>query len=313
MTMGGQVDYLGFLLSQTTSIEQEVYQTRYRDIQYPRLVPVDMSANEWARTITHFSMDMQGNAGFAASRANDIPLVDVTRQRFEVNVEMAWLGYDYTIDELGQAMMIPGRNLTADKAMAVRRKYEEFIDDKVLNGYDELGWDGLLNNANIPAQDAPNGAAGTPQWNTKTGDEVIADINGAITGVWDQTGTVELADTIALGATSYAHLGNTPRSADSDMSILRWLQANNLFTLMTGEPLNIVLLRGLEDAAAGDAGRLLAYRRAPDVLKLHLPKPLTFETPQRWLLRYVVPAYFRLGGLEIRLPRAMRYLDLIST
>ncbi len=35
---------LGFLLSQVTSIESEVYAIRYADIQYPRLVPVDTSA-----------------------------------------------------------------------------------------------------------------------------------------------------------------------------------------------------------------------------------------------------------------------------
>ena len=312
MTMSGQVDFLGFLLSQTTHIEQEAYEVRYADIQYPRLVPVDMSAHEWARTITHFSMDMTGFADFAATRANDIPLVDVTRQRFEVNVEMAWLGYDYTIDELGQAMMIPGRNLTADKAKAVRRKYEEFIDDKVLNGYEELGWDGLLNNANIPSNNVANGAAGTPQWNTKTGDEVIRDLNDMITGVWVQSTTVEMADTIALGAESYSALTTTPRSADSDMSVLRWFQMNNIYTGMTGQPLNIVLLRGLENAATGGAGRILAYRRDMDVLRVHLPKALTFMPAQQWLTRYVVAAYFRLGGLEIRLPNAARYGDMIS-
>lgn len=312
MTMPNYVDFLGFLLSQSTSIEQEVYQVQYPDIQYPRLVPIDMSANEWARTITHFSMDRVGQAEFLAGRANDIPLADVTRARHEVTVELAGIGYDYTIDELGQAMMIPGRNLTSDKAMAARRAAEEFIDDKVLNGYADAGWDGLLDNANIPKSDAPNGAAGTPQWNTKTGDEVIADLNNTITGVWTGSRTVEMADTVALGPASYAHLTNTPRSADSDMSVLRWFMQNNIYTGMTGQPLNMVLLRGLENAAAGNAGRMLAYRRDPQVLKLHLPMPHRFLPAQQWMLRYVVPGIFRLGGLEIRRPQAMRYLDLIS-
>ena len=35
---------LGFLVSQVSSIETEVYAIRYADIQYPRLVPVDTTA-----------------------------------------------------------------------------------------------------------------------------------------------------------------------------------------------------------------------------------------------------------------------------
>ena len=47
---------LGFLLSQVSAIEQEVYQIRYADIQYPTLVPVDTSAYPWARTVTYFTL-----------------------------------------------------------------------------------------------------------------------------------------------------------------------------------------------------------------------------------------------------------------
>ena len=46
---------LGFLISQVSSIEQEVYAIRYGDIQYPNLVPVDTSAYPWARTVTYFT------------------------------------------------------------------------------------------------------------------------------------------------------------------------------------------------------------------------------------------------------------------
>lgn len=312
MTAPAQVDYLGFLLSQSTYIEQEAYQVQYPDIQYPRLVPVDTGAYEWARTITHFSMDRVGQAAFLAGRANDIPLADVTRAIHEVGVEMAGIGYDYTIEELGQAMMIPGRNLTADKAIAARRAAEEFIDDKVLNGYADAGWDGLINNANIPRVDAQDGASNMKAWDNKTGDEIIRDLNDSLTGVWVGSRTVELADTIALGPSAMAKITNTPRSPDSDMSVRQWFMRNNIYTDMTGQPVNIVLLRGLEDAAAGNAGRMLTYRRDPMVLKLHLPMPHRFYPAQQWMLRYVVPGIFRLGGLEIRRPQACRYTDLIS-
>ena len=53
---------LGFLVSQTSAIEQEVYAIRYADIQYPNLVPVETSAYPWARTVTYFTVDHVGQA-----------------------------------------------------------------------------------------------------------------------------------------------------------------------------------------------------------------------------------------------------------
>ena len=51
---------LGFLVSQVSSIETDVYAIRYADIQYPRLVPVDTSAYPWAKTVTYFTTDQVG-------------------------------------------------------------------------------------------------------------------------------------------------------------------------------------------------------------------------------------------------------------
>ena len=74
----------------------------------------------------------------------------------------------------------------------------------------------------------------------------------------------------------------------------------------------IQVLRGLETAAAGNKGRAIAYRRDPEVLRFHLPMPLRFMEPQQHLITYIVPGIMRIGGLEIRLPKAIRYLDLIN-
>jgi hypothetical protein len=40
---------------------------------------------------------------------------------------MAAIGYRYTLEELGQAMMLPNTNLTIERAAAARRAYEEMV------------------------------------------------------------------------------------------------------------------------------------------------------------------------------------------
>ncbi|MNY73088.1 hypothetical protein D3C86_2117840 [compost metagenome] len=54
---------------------------------------------------------------------------------------------------------------------------------------------------------------------------------------------------------------------------------------------------------------MVAYRRSPDVVKMHVPMPLRWLQAEQRLLKFEVPGIFRLGGVEVRRPGAMRYLD----
>ena len=306
-------DYLGFLISQVTHIESEVYETQYPDIQYQRIVPVDTSPPEWIRSVTHFSMDQVGQARFLANSGTDMAFADVSRQQHNVNVESAGIGYGYTMDELEQAQMIPGRMLTSDKAAAARRAAEEFIDDLVLNGAEDMSWDGLLNNSNVTKADASaTGTSNSRRWADKTGMQIISDVDSLLAGLWTNSRTVELADTLLLPPSAWSLLASHPRSEHSDVSLMEYIRQNNIYTAQTGRPLMMQVLRGLENAAASNTGRAIAYRRDPQVLRFYLPMPHKFLDPQQWMLRFVVPGIFRVGGLEIRRPNAVRYLDEIT-
>jgi hypothetical protein len=302
---------LSFLIQQTSYIEPEVYKIRYPDVQYPQLIPVDTSANEWAKSITYFSMDQAGRAGWFNHQAKDIPLADVTREKVETTVEMAAIGYRYTLEELGQAMMIPGLNLSADRATAAKRAYEEFVDDVSLRGSSEKNYLGLINHTAVDVSTAAaDGNGSNTTWDDKTGDQVTRDINAAITGMYTATLTVEIADTILLPIAAMTSLATRRMDSTTDTTILAWLLKNNVYTMQTGQALTIRGVRGLETAAAGGNGRMVVYRRDPSVLKLHLPMPHRFlPVWQTGPMIYDVPGIFRMGGLEIRRPKAVRYVD----
>jgi hypothetical protein len=304
---------LSFLVQQTSYIEPEVYKTRYPDIQYPQLIPVDTSANEWAKSITYYSMDQVGRAAWFNHQAKDIPMADVTREKHETAVEMAAIGYGYTLEELGQAMMIPGLNLSADRASAARRAYEEFVDDVALRGDTGKNLSGLLNYPGVDISTATaDGNGSSTTWDDKSGDLVARDINAAITGMYTATLTIEIADTILLPIAALTSLATRRMSTDSgtDTTILAWLIKNNVYTMQTGQSLTIRGVRGLETAGAGGNGRMVVYRRDPSVLKMHIPMPHRFlPVWQTGPMKYDVPGIFRLGGLEIRRPKAVRYVD----
>jgi hypothetical protein len=299
---------LGFLVSQTSYIEAQVIETVYPDIQYPNLIPVDTSANEWASSVTYFSSDKTGKAGWFHHYAKDIHVADVERAMHEVTIEMADIGYRYSLEELGKAMLLPGTNLSADRAAAARRAYEEFVDNVALRGNGDKNFSGILNYPGITTVDASE-IEGDTDWADKSADEILADVNNALTGVWTNSLTVELADTILLPPAMMTLIA-TKRVGDTNMTVLQFLQANNVYTFQTGQRLTIRAVRGLETAGVDGVGRMVVYRRDPQVLKMHIPMPHRFlPVWQTGPLVFDVPGIFRLGGLEVRRPGAMRYID----
>jgi hypothetical protein len=303
---------LGFAVSQTAYIEQQVYQTQYPDIQYPALIPVDTSANEWAKSVTYYSSDKVGRAGWFHHYAKDIHIADIERSKNEVGIEMADIGYRWTLEELGQAMMIPGTNLGPDRAAAALRAYEEFMDDIALRGKAEKSMNGIYDYPGITTVLAGI-EGGHTVWNLKSADAMIDDVNNAITGVYTESLTVEMADTILLPIQCLTIL-STKRIPNTQASALEYLTTKNVYSLVTGRPLTIRGVRGLETAGQGGSGRMVAYRRDPQVLKMHIPMTHRFlPVWQTGPLVFDVPGIFRVAGLEIRRPKAVRYVDGILT
>jgi hypothetical protein len=301
-----------FLVSQTAFIEPEVYRIAYPEIIYQQLIPIDSSAGEWAKIITYFSLDKVGKADWLNSGANDIPYADINRNKFDQGIEMAGIGYNYTLEEIGVAMQVPGLNLTAERAEAARFAYEMFMDAYAYKGDATKNVTGLFNNANVTTVTAATGAGGSTHWSTKTADEMIKDVQNALTGVYEGSLTVEMADTVLLPIGEMQLLANT-RVTNTYGNALDYLAKYNLYTYYTGAPLTIRSVLGLDSAGGDGGGRMIVYRRDPRVLKLHIPMPHRFlPVFQRSAMQFDIPGIFRVGSVEIRRPGAIRYIDGIS-
>lgn len=296
---------LGFVIAQTAHVEASVYRIRYADIQYPMLIPVDTSAHPFAKTVTYFSADKAGAADWINGNADDIPMADVEMSQFETPVHTAGIGYGYGFEEINQAQML-GINLTSDKAMAARRASEEMVDRIALEGDTSKGMQGLFDNSAVPASGATNGDW---QGGTTTPDEIIEDVNEGLTNVQTATNNVVLADTLLLPYARWNYIAST-RLTDTNMTILEFIRINNVYTATTQAPLTIRATRKLDTAGVSADARMVAYRRDPEVLKLHIPMSHRFlPVWQSGPLRWDVPGVFRLGGLDIRLPNEISYID----
>lgn len=305
---------LAFLTTQAMRIEREVYQVRYADIQYPQLIPVDTQGPEWISGVTYFSSDIVGVAKWFTGKADDVPHADVLREKFETTVSMAAIGYDYDLEELGKAQLL-GMDLRSDKASGARRAAEEFVDRVAITGAPEKGYYGIANHPSVTAGSVAangneNGATNSTEWDDKTPEQILEDVNAILMGQFTNTYGAEIADTLLLPYSQLLRIATRKINDYSEMTVLQWILENNVLTRIRGQQLTVSGAFGLETAGAGGTARMIAYRRAPEVLKLHMPMPFRFLNPwQQGPIRFEVPGIFRIGGVDVRRPKAMRYAD----
>jgi hypothetical protein len=117
--------------------------------------------------------------------------------------------------------------------------------------------------------------------------------------IWSSSKGIERANTVLVPIAVYADLA-TRRIADTNMTVLQFIQAANVYTASTGLPLEIIGVHWLTTT-------MVTYRKDPSVLKMHMPMPLQFIPPQARGLQIDVYGMFRFAPVNIRRPGAIRY------
>jgi hypothetical protein len=314
---------LTLVQAQAYRVNQRVYEAKYPDWDFGRLIFVDTSGPEWSPGILTYTSDMTGRANWQSGAAKDVPLADVSQDMQQKTFHMAAIGYQWNIEEVNVAIQI-GQPLPARKARAARLAYMQFMYGLTLFGDTEKGLGGLTNYGGVTAYIPPaDGTGGSPLWvnsagaGIKTPAQIVRDINRALTGIRTATFNTEMADTVLLPDEAYDYIAGTPYAATTMETILSFILRTNIYTITTGRPLTIRAVRELGTAAttgasAGD-GRMVVYKNDEDYAKLHLPMPHRFlPAVADGPLNTIVPGIFRTGGVELLTTSTFRYVDGIS-
>ncbi len=304
-----------FLTPQLHRIETEVYMRKYPSFDFASLMTVNTDGDMWDVGTTFYSMDNVGKAEFLSGKGFDMPYAANLMDQKTHAFHLAGIGYEWTVQEMQRAAKL-GRSLSADKAMAADQAAQAFLWSVAVTGKtpgaaaSEKGWTGLVNNGSAPsAQVANDGTGPSRLWSAKSDTLVLRDVNEAITAVHTGTGETHVANTLLLPTTAYQEAASR-RLGDTTDTLLSFLQANNAYTALTGQPLTIRATRALETAGTGDTRRLVAYDNSREVVRFHLPGPHEFLPPfQKGSMTYEVGGIMNVGGTEIRLPKAVVYRD----
>lgn len=303
---------LGFVVEQGLNIETKVYEQKYPEFNYGRLVPVVTEGNEWAVGTQFEISDLTGEVKWLNGSSTDMPFNEITRGKLTRMFGLAGNGFEYNLEEINQAWLY-NRDLKAAKAMGARRINEQFLYGVAITGSTEKNMTGLVNDPNVSRVTFPNDGTGSSTlFSTKTAAQRYRDLDSLLNGIRVATNEIEYANTLALPPSIMRLMGSASTGAgDGLLTQLEFYRKNNSYTAETGQPLNIVGTRALVNAGLGGSiSRIIAYRKDEEVLRFHLPMPFKMlPARQKSLMGIECGGIVRTGGTEIRLPGAMSYGD----
>ncbi len=297
---------LAFLISQLSYIESKMYEKIYKKITYTDLLPVSNEAGEWAEAIDYFYMDGYATAKFVGSKSLDVPISEIGFAKETVPVELGATGYEYSDEELRQAIQL-GRPLPQNKANTARRAYEELCQSVAMVGDTTHALLGFINNANVTSGTvAADGTSSSTLWSAKTPALILRDINKACSDVNVNSLQSEQVDTLVLPTAQWNYISSTPRSDNSDTTIKQYVIQNSPFLKSEDSIKSCYELTG---AGAGPTDRMMAYTKDMDKVVFHIPMPLRFSEPQRKGRGFEIPGEFKVSGVEFRYPGSAIYAD----
>lgn len=258
------------------------------------LIPVDSTTAPGARTVTYEQYDSTGIAKIISNYADDLPTADVKGKEFTSMIKSIGNSYVYSKDDI-RAAQFAGKPLNQRKANAAVEAHRQLMNKLAFFGDAEYGIQGLLTNANIPSAPVVAGAATTLTWVTKTPDEILKDLNSAVSDMLDLTKGVEVPNTIVMPIAQYNYIATTARSANSDTTILQFFKGNN-------PGIEVMWATELKGAFAGNTDGFIVYNRNPDKLFMEVPMMATMYPAQERGLAYTVSVESKFGGVIIPYP-----------
>ncbi|MDM8357482.1 DUF2184 domain-containing protein [Pandoraea communis] len=316
------VDSTGaFLVGQLERLDQTLNEplveyTWTRDI----FIRTDVSAADEIASFTNSAFGMSGGINpnglnWISNEGNAIagPSVDIGKTPQPMRLWGAEV--KYTVPELVKSQRL-GMPIDAQKVEAMNMKRNMDIDQIVYVGDSQLGFTGLVNSSSSvgSASNVQNGAAGTPQWETKTPEEILRDVNEVLTSSWQASGWKVMSNKLMLPPAKLGYLASQIISSAGNKSILTYILENNICT-QQGVKLEIVPLKWLIGAGAGGTqgvlgtvDRMVAYN--DDKKYAQFPMTELQRTPLEYRSLFQITTYWsRIGQIEWRYGVTAAYRD----
>lgn len=295
--------YAAFLEQELQAVEAKMYRVEYPDLRARKFIPLKSDVAPGDETFAYWVWDVFGEAVWAANYANGVPTTAVRGEKIIGKTEGILAGYSYSTQDLraaGQA----NRPLETDLANAAMAAIERKVDRVAALGDAARGFLGFANHPN------PTLLSATASWSNPgtSVDTIFADLMRLVKRMRSDTVEIFSPDTLLLPTDAYdaiaTRLLNTANPS-GDTVLSAFLKTNPWVKSVESWP---------RLATAGVAGvpRAICYKKSSDIVALVIPmEPLQHE-PQKVALNYHVPVESRFGGVIVRQPKAVVFMDGVA-
>jgi hypothetical protein len=253
-------------------------------------------------------------------KANQVPSTTVDIAKISNPLTPWGNELHYTIFELEAAARL-GRPIDQQKFEALQLKHQMDVDEQVYIGDTGLSLGGLCNHPLVSTYgtvaSVAVGASASTRFALKTPDEILADFNTMLTTVWAASGYAVIAKDILLPPAQFGFLSTQKVSNAGNISILKYVMENNVYTQSEGKDISIKPLKWLAgslDATLGTAlangavDRAIVYTKDKD--RVRFPMTPLNRTPVQFDSIFHKSTYFcKLGAVEVVYPETIGYFD----
>lgn len=242
---------------------------------------------------------------------------DVTTEYQQVNVEQEKITTPifaktmktrWTLAEIEKAALA-GMPLETQLFESLNTDNQLKIDRLHYMGSQKYGFGGLLNHGSVQnVSPVANGAGGTPNFETKTPEEILADVNEILRSVWVATGLAVMPNRVLVSQRIMSAL-SIPIAPLSGVSILKYLQDNAICKIIDGKELEIVPVKWASGAGAAGTDRMVAYVPGLDNLASIFSPMQQYGAMEVRDVAFHQHYRFAFGGLQLRYPEKMAYRD----
>lgn len=293
-----------FFARELEQIRARAYDVKYAELKSRMILPVDHSVDTGAENVTYNQYDRVGVAKIIANYATDFPRADVKGKQFTQVIKGIGSSYGYNIQEI-RAAKFAQKPLEQRKADAARKACEDKIDAIGAVGDSANSLIGFTNIPNALTYTVPNGGGGTPDFASKTSQEILTDLNSIAHTIVSTTLEVEKPDSLVLPISQHLLLATKPFSPTgaSDLTVLKFFLMNSPFIK------EVVSWDKLKGAGAGATDRMVAYRKDPDALVLIISQEFEQFPPEMEGMLVKTACHMRCGGVQCFYPLSVCYGD----
>lgn len=286
---------------QLETLKRRVYETKYPELKGRRFVPESREGGEASESLVYRVWDDYLMAKVVGNYSTDIPLVTASAREVRIPYYTAASGYMVSVDDLRQAAKA-GTSLSDRLALNVRRSLELLRDEHTAFGVPEIGSYGLVNHPNVSLVTLPHGDWSNP---ATTGVQILEDLNYLVTNMLVATNEIWEGDTMLMSVEAFRLIATKllDSANGSNRTVLEAFRAQN--PGVTVESWSRLATAN----AAGTDGRVVFYKRDPEVLEFEVGVDFEQFGPEQRALTFTTIARARWAGVAIQYPAAISYSD----